>query len=329
MKRNLWILGCLAGLPGVAAELAVNKPLAEAVVSTNDTQQVAIAGAPTVAAGATLVVSAVMTFTLPTEMPAVESGVKLAIAASPEGQLLVATGGDAAWTESGYVVADQGQVAVRAVGKLDESGKLGFTVTFSPVVTEAGAVDGGSVKTVSVGGAAAGALSAFEFSGEGSTRGLTLALVEQSILPPTVAGEAQDPVMVEKYVEWVNDESLGGALAADATDAEKQDAFAMNVGGTPSLAIAAIDPETRKISVVGSYAAADGEQKPVDLAKINGVLTISSQEELGGEAVVQRVDVAAGAGETVTVTFPEKARFVKAAVSVNPAVTTETALTAE
>ena len=334
----LSLLFVAAGV-AVAAEVLPNKPYDGPIkCEGSETTSLTISGSPSIQAGTTLLLTAQMTFTLPTEKPAYDDEVrasKLAITADPDGTLLVADGNTSDWVRSGYTVADGGSVMMRAEGKLNDESKLVFTVTFSPVAAANSAVDPAAVKTVEVVSPASVSLAAtetklnkFVFSGEGETSALTLGLVDMAILPPA-ADKAQDPALVEKYVAWLNDEAKGGALAADAKDAEKQGAFAMNVGGTPSLAIAAIDPETRKISVVGSYAAADGVQKPVDLAKINGVLTISSQEELGGEAVVQRVDVAAGAGETVTVTFPEKARFVKAAVSVNPAVTTEAALTAE
>lgn len=333
----LSLLFVAAGV-AVAAEVIPNKPYDGPIkCEGSKITSLTISGSPSIQKGTTLLLTAQMTFTLPTEKPAYDEEVrasKLAITADPDGTLLVADGNTSDWVRSGYTVADGGSVMMRAEGKLNAESnnaesKLVFTVTFSPVAAANSAVDPAAVKTVEVvSPASETTLSGFTFTGEGETSALTLGLVDMAILPPA-ADKAQDPALVEKYVAWLNDEAKGGALAADAKDAEKQDAFAMNVGGTPSLAIAAIDPETRKISVVGSYAAADGVQKPVDLAKINGVLTISSQEELGGEAVVQRVDVAAGAGETVTVTFPEKARFVKAAVSVNPAVTTEAALTAE
>lgn len=333
----LSLLFVAAGV-AVAAEVLPNKPYDGPITCEGSETSLTISGSPSIQAGTTLLLTAQMTFTLPTEKPAYDEEVrasKLAITADTDGTILVADGNTSDWVRSGYTVADGGSVMMRAEGKLNEN-ELAFKVTFSPIAAANSAVDPAAVKTVSVVSPASASLAAtetklnkFVFSGEGETSALTLGLVDMAILPPAAEGSTQDPALVEKYVAWLNDEAKGGALAADAKDAEKQDAFAMNVGGTPSLAIAAIDPETRKISVVGSYAAADGVQKPVDLAKINGVLTISSQEELGGEAVVQRVDVAAGAGETVTVTFPEKARFVKAAVSVNPAVTTEAALTAE
>ena len=328
----LSLLFVAAGV-AVAAEVIPNKPYDGPIkCEGSKITSLTISGSPSIQEKTTLLLTAQMTFTLPTEKPAYDDEVrasKLAITADTDGTLLVADGFTGAWVSSGYTVADGGSVMMRAEGNLNAESKWAFKVTFSPIAAANSAVDPAAVKTVSVvSPASATTLSGFTFTGEGETSALTLGLVDMAILPPA-ADKAQDPALVEKYVAWLNDEAKGGALAANAKDAEKQDAFAMNVGGTPSLAIAAIDPETRKISVVGSYAAADGVQKPVDLAKINGVLTISSQEELGGEAVVQRVDVAAGAGETVTVTFPEKARFVKAAVSVNPAVTTEAALTAE
>ena len=92
----------------------------------------------------------------------------------------------------------------------------------------------------------------------------------------------------------------------------------MNAGGKPSLTIIAIDPEAGTIIVAGSYTAAEGEE-PVDLKAINGVLTVASRESLGGEETIQTVNVTAAAdGSAVVIPYPENARFVKAAVSVNP-----------
>ena len=168
-------------------------------------------------------------------------------------------------------------------------------------------------------------LNKFVFSGEGETSALTLGLVDMAILPPAAEGSTQDPALVEKYVAWLNDEAKGGALAADATPGDKQDAFAMNAGGTPSLTITAIDPTAGTITVKGSYTdpKTDPEGKsetPVDLKTINGVLTIASRESLGGAETIQTVNVttAVSDGKAVVVPLPEGARFVKAAVSVNP-----------
>ncbi|HIV09233.1 MAG TPA: hypothetical protein IAC79_03875 [Candidatus Spyradenecus faecavium] len=104
------------------------------------------------------------------------------------------------------------------------------------------------------------------------------------------------------------------------------DAFAMNVGGTPSLAITAITPpaegQAGSITVAGSYvpASTDGtatqaEAQPAPLSAINGTLYITYASELGGEAKTQAVEITAEDGETKTVTLPEGAIFVKARVA--------------
>ncbi len=312
----------LAGV-ALAGTVAPNTPYPGPIKSKGAASELAISPAPSVGEATTMVLTAQLTFTLPSESPAYDAEVqaaKLAITADTDGAILVADG------TSGYTVKDGGSVQMRAEGKLNEKGKLAFKVTFSPVAAAANsAIDPATVKTVTVvSPAAATTLSKFAFSGEGETAALTLALVDTAILPPAAAGTTQDPELVEKYVAWANDEAKGGALAANATPGEKQNAFAMNVGGVPSLTITAIDPTAGTITVKGSYTDPktdpEGTSKtPVDLKTINGVLTIASRESLGGTETIQTVNVTAAAdGKAVVVSLPEGARFVKAAVSVNP-----------
>lgn len=312
----------LAGV-ALAGTVAPNTPYAGPIKSEGSASELAISPAPSVGSATTMVLTAQLTFTLPSESPAYDAEVqasKLAITADTDGTILVADGTTSAWVPSGYTVADGGSVQMRAEGKLNEDGKLAFTVTFSPVVAAANsAVDPATVKTVTVvSPTAATTLSKFAFSGEGETAALTLALVDTAILPPATEGTTQDPEMVEKYVAWANE--AGSALANDSAveSSVKQDAFAMNAGGVPSLTIKAIDPAAGTITVAGSYTAAEGEAT-VDLRAINGVLTIASRESLGGEETIQTVNVTAAAdGSAVVIPYPENARFVKAAVSVNP-----------
>ncbi|MGN0890943.1 MAG: hypothetical protein ACI4W7_04760 [Candidatus Spyradenecus sp.] len=312
----------LAGV-ALADTVAPNTPYAGPIKSEGSASELAISPAPSVGSATTMVLTAQLTFTLPSESPAYDAEVKaskLAITADTDGAILVADGTTGAWVPSGYTVADGGSVQMRAEGKLNKDGKLAFKVTFSPVVAAANsAVDPATIKTVTVvSPAAATTLSKFAFSGEGETAALTLALVDTAILPPPAAGTTQDPEMVEKYVAWANE--AGSALASDSAveSSVKQDAFAMNAGGVPSLTIIAIDPAEGIITVKGSYAAAEGEET-VDLKAINGVLTIASRESLGGTEKIQTVNVTAAAdGSAVVIPYPEGARFVKAAVSVNP-----------
>ena len=312
----------LAGV-ALAGTVAPNTPYAGPIKSEGSASELTIDGAPSVGEATTMVLTAQLTFTLPSESPAYDADVqasKLAITANTDGAIWVADGASGAWVPSGYTVADGGSVQMRAEGKLNSDKKLAFKVTFSPVVAAANsAVDPATVKTVTVvSPAAATTLSKFAFSGEGETAALTLALVDTAILPPAAAGTTQDPEMVEKYVAWANE--AGSALANDSAveSSVKQDAFAMNAGGKPSLTITAIDPAAGTITVAGSYTAAAGEAE-VDLRAINGVLTIASRESLGGAEKIQTVNVTAAAdGSAVVIPYPEGARFVKAAVSVNP-----------
>ncbi|MGN0886363.1 MAG: hypothetical protein ACI4RT_05120 [Candidatus Spyradenecus sp.] len=315
---------CAAAGVAVAAELLPNKPYAGPITCEGNEETLTISGTPAMQAGTTLLLTAQMTFTLPSESPTYDAEVqaaKLAITADTDGTLLVADGTTGAWLRSGYVVADGGSVQMRAEGKLNADNKLAFTVTFSPVAVANSAVDSAAVKTVSVvSPASATTLSGFTFTGEGATSALTLGLVDTAILPATSEG-AQDSALVEKYVAWANE--AGSALVNDSAldDVAKQNAFAMNAGGTPSLTIAAIDPAAGSagtITVTGSYTAAEGKQT-VDLRTINGVLTIASRESLDGSETIQKVNVSAvDNGSAVVIPLPEGARFVKAAVSVTP-----------
>lgn len=324
----LSLLFVAAGV-AVAAEVIPNKPY-DGPIKCEGSETLAINGSPlSIQEGTTLLLTAQMTFTLPTEKPVYDDEVrasKLAITADPDGAILVADGAilvadgtKGAWVRSGYTVADGGSVMMRAEGKL-KAGKWAFKVTFSPIAAANSAVDPAAVKTVEVvSPASVTTLSGFTFTGEGETSALTLGLVDTDILPPPAADKAQDPALVEKYVAWANE--AGSAVANDTslTDGEKRNAFAMNAGGKPSLTITAIDPEAGTITVAGSYTAAEGEAT-VDLKTINGVLTIASRESLGGAETIQTVNVttAVSDGKSVVVPLPEGARFVKAAVSVNP-----------
>ena len=331
----LSLLFVAAGV-AVAAEVIPNKPYDGPIKCEGSETSLTISGSPFIQKGTTLLLTAQMTFTLPTESPAYDDEVrasKLAITADTDGIILVADGTTSAWVPSGYTVADGGSVMMRAEGKF-KAGKLVFTVTFSPVAAANSAVDPAAVKTVSVvSPASATTLSGFTFTGEGETSALTLGLVDTAILPPPAADKAQDPALVEKYIAWANE--AGSAVANDTSlnDTEKQNAFAMNAGGTPSLTITAIDPTAGTITVKGSYTTdPEGTSKtPVDLKTINGVLTIASRESLGGAETIKTVNVttAASDGKAVIVPLPEGARFVKAAVSVNPPAATADEVNAE
>ena len=143
---------------------------------------------------------------------------------------------------------------------------------------------------------------------------------------PAPDGGTQDAGLVSDYVTWLNDADKGGAMPEGSSNDELSDAFAMNVGGTPSLAITAITPpaegQAGSITVAGSYvpASADGtatqaEAQPAPLNAINGTLYITYASELGGKATMQEVEITAGDGETKTIELPEGAIFVKARVA--------------
>lgn len=324
MKRTFAALLLLPALPLLAdGTLVLNKPMAEEIVCDNESKTFALAEEATVQAASTVVLTGELTFFLPTEDPAYDNEAansKLLISVDSQGEIIVANAAEGGkWEHTGYLVTDGTTVAVRAVGCLSE-GALCFTVTISPKAAEAGsAVDSAAAKTVEVVSPASGsALAGLCFSGVGSASGVTLALVDPGILPPAADGGTQNAALVEKYVAWANDPEKGGALGEGATAEAQQNAFAMNVGGTPSLTITAIDPTERTVTITGSYAAAEGETA-VDLKTINGVLTLASRETLSGSETLRQIDVSAAAnGKAVKVPFPEEARFVKAAVSVNP-----------
>lgn len=314
MNRMFWMLAA-AGLAVCvqAVTLQANKPLPGPYASQADAPQSFVVEAAQLEASSTAIFSAVLAFTLPSETPAYDSAVKqskLAIVADTTGELLVADAETQGWKRSGYVAAANVPVNVRAVGRL-ASGTLTFTVTFSAEGTEP--------KTLTVRAPASGAgFSALTFEGEGTAQDITLARVSESILPSEENG-TQNEAAVAHYVAWLNDAQKGGAFAADASGELLQNAFAMNAGAAPALAITAFDPVSGLLTVKG-LAGADGAQTALDLKKIYGTLTLITAQTLGGEQTVTRVNIASGADDAqlVRVPVPEDARFIKASVSVTP-----------
>lgn len=292
----------LALLPLCAADFAINTPYPGPVTSENDTKT--LAAAATVGDTQTLVLSATLTFTLPSETPAYSevTSEKLAIAADTDGTILVADAGaneaSGGWIRTGCQVTADSPVAIKAVGKTVD-GKLTFDVTV------------GTAEAVTVTSPAGGnALSTLSFTGEGSASDITLALVDTAIIPAPDGG-TQDAGQVAKYVEWLNDT---GSAMSDVTDTEAlADAFAMNVGGTPKLEITAINVEEGTITVKGSC---DGATAP--LKTINGKLYITYAETLSGTPKSQVAEITVQTEEATTITLPEGARFVKAHVALTP-----------
>lgn len=316
MKTTLLTTALLAAAAAFAETLKVNQTLEGLLTNADDTTTtVTITDASAIAEGATTVLEATLSFTLPSADPVfsetVTSDDRLVIAAKADGTGLLVSDAEG-WASLGVSVSENTPVAVRAEATLAADGtSVQYRVTA-----------GGTSVTVKRPNAAAPEAIALE--GVGSASALALKQVSTAVLPPAPEGSVQDAALVDRYVAWENDATKGGALDANATDAERQNAFAMNVGGTPKLEIVAIDTANRTVTVKGSYtvAAAGGTQTlaeptTADLTAINGVLTVTAQDTLSGAKTTYKVDVTAGDGELVKVPFPnETARFVKATVDV-------------
>lgn len=315
MKTTLLATAFLAAAAAFAeTTLTVNQTLEGPLTNADDTTtEVTITDASAITKGATTVLEATLSFTLPSADPVfsetVTSDDRLVIAAKADGTGLLVSDAEG-WAPLGVSVSENTPVAVRAEATLAADGtSVQYLVT----------ADKQSVTVTRPNVAAAPRAIALE--GVGSASALALKQVSTDVLPPAPEGSVQDAALVDDYVAWENDK--GGALK-DATPEERQNAFAMNVGGTPKLEIVAIDTAKRTVTVKGSYtaAAAGGTQAlseptTADLTDINGVLTVTAQDTLSGEKTTYTVDVTAGDGELVKVPFPnETTRFVKATVDV-------------
>lgn len=322
MKHLLPALALCAALPVCAQEtstststLTVNASPTETAQKDDHTFTFEGPESVEVAGGMAVLLDATMTFTLPSEeLEAPSAEDKISIAVTPSGNIVVSNG--TAWEETGVTVEEGGSAKVRIVAAQKESG-----LTFDVCVGEME-----QPLTVAASGQGT-SFSELAFEGEGSVTGVAVAAVPTGILPPSADG-AQDASLVGKYVTWLNDSDKGGAMKG-ATETEISDAFAMNVGGKPSLTITAITPpegdKSGSITVAGSYVpvSADGtavqaEAQPAPLNVINGTLYITYASELGGKATTQEVEITAGDGETKTVTLPKGAVFVKARVALTP-----------
>lgn len=313
MKHLVSALALCAALPVCAQatyDLVVNAPAIKDTLE--DKQELSISPVVTVEGGMTVLLDATMTFTLPTEeLDAPSAEDKISIAVTPEGMIVVSDG--TTWEDSGVTVADNESKHVK-IATVQGGDSLSFDVTIDGMAEPLRVAATGT-------GTSFGTLA---FEGDGAVTDLAVAAVPTGILPPSADG-AQDASLVGKYVTWLNDSDKGGAMKG-ATETEISDAFAMNVGGTPSLAITAITPpadgQAGSITVAGSYVpvSADGtavqaEATPAPLDAINGTLYITYASELGGEAKTQAVEISAEDGETKTVTLPAGAIFVKARVA--------------
>lgn len=301
MKHLLSALAFCAALPVCAAPLTVNAPATTTPVENG--VDYTLSGPVDVAAGMTVLLDADMTFTLPSEDPEAPSGEdKISIMPNKAGEILVSDGN--AWAKSGVTVADNETKHVKIV-TVQKEGALAFDVTIEGMDTP-----------ITVAPTAGGTeFSTLAFEGEGAVNGVAVAAVPTGILPPSADG-AQDASLVGKYVTWLNDSDKGGAMKG-ATETEISDAFAMNVGGTPSLAITDIDVSARTITVAGSYAKGEGEEA-VDMGAINGTIYLTYASELGGQAKTAKAEVSVQHDKTAVVNLPDGAVFVKARVALTP-----------
>ena len=313
MKHLLSALAFCAALPVCAQsyDLVVNEP---GKGPFENKQELSISPV-SVEGGMTVLLDATMTFTVPSEeleTPSAED--KISIAVRPSGMIVVSDGTE--WKDTGVTVKDKESKHVKIATVQETDGKLSFDVTID-----------GMAEPLRVAATGTGnSFGTLAFEGEGSVTNVAVAAVPTAILPAPDGG-TQDAALVSKYVTWLNDADKGGAMPEGASDTALSDAFAMNVGGTPSLAITAITPpadgQAGSITVAGSYVpvSADGtavqaEAKPAPLDAINGTLYITYASELGGTATTDAVEITAADDETKTVvTLPKGAVFVKARVA--------------
>lgn len=300
MKHLLSALAFCAALPVCAAPLTVNAPATTTPVENG--VDYTLSGPVDVAAGMTVLLDADMTFTLPSEDPEAPSGEdKISIMPNKAGEILVSDGN--AWAKSGVTVKDYESKHVK-IATVQKDGKFAFDVTIDDkTVTVAPTADGTEFSTLA-------------FEGEGSVTNVAVAAVPTAILPAPEGG-SQDAALVSKYVTWLNDADKGGAMPEGASDGDLSDAFAMNVGGTPSLAITDIDVSARTITVAGSYAKGEGEEA-VDMGAINGTIYLTYASELGGQAKTAKAEVSVQHDKTAVVNLPDGAVFVKARVALTP-----------
>lgn len=306
-KLPLFAALCLA-LPLCAAELAVNDPATDETL-TND-QTLSFDRGVTVAAGDTVIVSATLTMTLPSDavdQSAAVEGDKLVVTADADGSVLVYAGGT--WyTAQGLTVTEGDTLDVQVTVKGGQDA-VGYVVTLTKDTTTS-MVEASASDTPTT-------FSALALSGEGSATGLAVAAVPQGILPAPPEGGTQDAELVTEYVTWLNAADKGGAMPEGASDGDLSDAFAMNVGGTPSLTITDIDVSARTITVAGSYAKGEGEEA-VDMGAINGTIYLTYASELGGQAKTAKAEVSVQHDKTAVVNLPDGAVFVKARVALTP-----------
>ena len=308
MKHLLSALAFCAALPVCAQEaydLVVNAPATTEALK--DAQELSISPV-SVEGGMTVLLDATMTFTLPSEeLEAPSAEDKISIAVRPSGMIVVSDG--TTWEDSGVTVKDNESKHVKIV-TVQGGDSLSFDVTIDGMAEPLRVAASGT-------GTSFGTLA---FEGEGSVTDVAVAAVPTAILPAPEGG-SQDAGLVSDYVTWLNAADKGGAMPEGSSNDELSDAFAMNVGGTPSLAITDIDVAARTITVVGSYAKGEGEEA-VDMSAINGTIYLTYASELGGQATTAKAEVSVQPDKTAVVNLPEGAIFVKARVALTPPVDT-------
>lgn len=289
--------------------LTVNKPLTDTLT---EAQTIQIEGNSQIAEEAIALFKTSLTFTLPSETPVYDDFKSeiLVITADTDGTILIADGKTSNWIKTKTKVTEADKVAVKAKGYLS-NGVLTFDVTLNDTETV----------TITSPNTSLNALSEIELCGEGVANGLSLAIVDTAIIPPTTEDKLQDDQLIASYVKWLNEATKGGAMPENATEEEISNAFAMNVGGTPSLQIAAVDPnadETGTVTLQGFTTDEKTNTSSVQLADRNGTIYLVYSETLNGGVSVSAVpdkDIQSTDDGKLIVKLPEGARFVKAAIS--------------
>lgn len=308
MKASLFFgFVSLALLPLCAEELQINVTHKQTVT---DDQTFTISNG-TLNATLPPVLTAKITFTIPSVSPEYKDfeNEKLAIVCDTNGEILIADGETDTWKSSGYIATEGTEVPIKAAGKfVNDILKFDVTIgTATPVEVTAPTSDT--------------TLTELTLTGEGTAKDITLTVVNTNIIPVQPSGY-QDADQTAKYATWLN--TTGSTMSG--TDAERSDAFAMNVGGTPKLEITAITPATDStpgsITVKGYYTQGETTHE-TSLKDINGILYITWSETLTGEATITTKNITVNANGTATVELPENAKFVKATVSLVAPDTTE------
>lgn len=310
MKTSLALLSALLlTATTFAANLTVNAATPTTETLTDDAT-LAITDA-SIGSGQMGVFTTQMTFTLPSTTPTYEEvikkGGKLIIVPSAAGELLIADSTTKKLKSTNLSLGTSQTIQILALVKKVGDNQLGFDVYMSEDFGEKGIEN---LTPTSVTAPSEGlSFSSLNFEGEGSATEIALSIAPTAIVPGDDTTN-QDPDDVLSYVDWVNNAGKEYATSETASDADKADAFAMNVGGKPKLEITAIDVAKKTITVKGSY----GENGTANLGDIHGTLYITYAETLSGKATTTTENIKITDG-IATVKIPDDAKFVKATVS--------------